>query len=98
MTKQKLVYATMAAVVTIGMGMAMNAQAATHVNGNQKMEKCYGVAKAGQNDCGTATNACSGQSKTDYSPNDWKLVPAGTCVKMGGSLKAGGKTTKKAMQ
>lgn len=54
----------------------------------EKMEKCYGVAKAGQNDCASKTggHACAGQSKKDNSLNDWKNVPAGTCVSSGGKL------------
>ena len=53
-----------------------------------KLEKCYGVAKAGQNDCASKTggHACAGQSKKDNSPGDWKNVPAGTCVTMGGKV------------
>ena len=49
-------------------------------------EKCYGVAKAGQNDCANAsgTHACAGQAKADMDPQDWKYVAAGTCTKMGG--------------
>ena len=49
-------------------------------------EKCYGVSKAGQNDCANAsgTHACAGQSKTDQDPQDWKYVAAGSCTKMGG--------------
>jgi uncharacterized membrane protein len=57
-------------------------------------EKCFGVAKAGQNDCASATgtHACAGLgSKKDNDPNEFKYVPAGTCAKMGGSMKAGGK-------
>lgn len=46
-----------------------------------KMEKCYGVAKAGQNDCAAgAGTSCAGTSKADYQKNAWKLVPAGTCT------------------
>jgi uncharacterized membrane protein len=53
-------------------------------------EKCYGISKAGQNDCanGAGTHACSGQSKADNSPDDWKYVAAGTCTKLGGKLAA----------
>jgi len=53
-------------------------------------EKCYGVAKAGQNDCanGAGTHSCAGQSKADNSPDDWKLVAKGTCEKMGGKMAA----------
>jgi uncharacterized membrane protein len=55
------------------------------------MEKCWGVSKAGQNDCGSnkTAHSCAGQSKVDYDPNDFKAVKAGTCMQMGGSLKQG---------
>ncbi|HTY99190.1 MAG TPA: DUF2282 domain-containing protein [Rhodocyclaceae bacterium] len=54
-------------------------------------EKCFGIAKAGQNDCGSnkSKHSCAGQSKTDNDPNDFKLVPKGTCEKMGGSAMPG---------
>ncbi len=58
-------------------------------------EKCYGVAKAGENDCKAgAGTSCAGTSKVDYQGNAWKMVPAGTCEKIElpgnrmGSLKA----------
>ncbi|NCO17263.1 MAG: hypothetical protein AUK60_11120 [Rhodobacteraceae bacterium CG2_30_10_405] len=45
------------------------------------MEKCFGVALAGQNDCAAgAGTTCAGTSKVDYQGNSWKLVPAGTCA------------------
>jgi uncharacterized membrane protein len=46
-------------------------------------EKCYGVAKAGENDCkaGEGTT-CAGTSKIDYQGNSWSLVPKGTCETM----------------
>ncbi len=47
------------------------------------MEKCFGVALAGQNDCAAgAGTTCAGTSKVDYQGNSWKLVPAGTCMTM----------------
>jgi len=50
-------------------------------------EKCYGVAKAGQNDCAAGPGTtCAGTSKVDWQGNAWKLVDKGSCVKMGGSL------------
>lgn len=51
-------------------------------------EKCYGISKAGQNDCanGTGTHACSGQSKADNDPQDWKYVATGSCTKLGGKM------------
>ena len=50
-------------------------------------ESCYGVAKAGQNDCGTATHGCASQAAADHDPAEWKFVAKGTCTKLGGSLK-----------
>lgn len=56
-------------------------------------EKCYGVSKAGQNDCAAGPGtSCAGTSKTDYQGNAWKLVAKGTCTgiktpKGNGSLK-----------
>lgn len=45
--------------------------------------KCYGVSKAGQNDCAAGPGTtCAGTSKVDYQGNAWKLVPKGTCVTM----------------
>lgn len=49
-------------------------------------EKCYGVSKAGQNECAAGKNSCAGTSKVDNDPSAWKLVPKGTCQKMGGKL------------
>lgn len=53
-------------------------------------EKCYGVAEAGQNDCGNlaGTHSCAGQSKLDKDPGEWKLVAKGTCKDLGGMSKA----------
>lgn len=52
------------------------------------MEKCYGVAKAGKNDCASAgNNSCAGTAKADAEGKAWILVPKGTCDKLvGGSL------------
>ena len=48
-------------------------------------EKCYGVAKAGKNDCQTASNACSGHSATDGQADAWLYVPKGTCDRIVGA-------------
>ena len=52
-------------------------------------EKCYGAALAGENHCANAagTHSCAKMSTTDYHGGDWKLVPAGTCEKLGGQKK-----------
>ena len=49
-------------------------------------EKCYGVAKAGQNDCATAKHDCAALAKVDRDPMEWKMVAKGTCEKLGGKL------------
>jgi uncharacterized membrane protein len=54
--------------------------------------KCWGIAKAGQNDCANAakTHDCAGQSKVNYDLADWKAVKdAAECTKLGGAEKAG---------
>lgn len=51
-------------------------------------ETCFGVAKAGQNDCSTAKHSCNGQATVDNAPDDFKYVPRGTCEKIGGKLSA----------
>jgi len=53
-------------------------------------EKCYGVAKAGKNDCAGAANACAGQSTKDASAKEFIKLPKGTCERVvGGSLSPG---------
>ena len=53
------------------------------------MEKCYGVAKAGKNDCKTLSNACAGHSMSDNQKDAFIALPAGTCERIsGGSLQA----------
>jgi uncharacterized membrane protein len=51
-------------------------------------EKCFGIAKAGQNDCASTsgTHSCAGQAKADNDPKDWKYVAKGTCKTMGGMM------------
>ncbi len=52
-------------------------------------ERCYGVAKKGQNDCGTKSHSCHGHSKLDGQKDEWMYVPRGLCRKLaGGSLKS----------
>jgi uncharacterized membrane protein len=71
----------------LGLGVASGALAADP----KGMEKCWGAAKAGKNDCGSnaTSHACASQSKADYDANDFKYVKTGTCLKVGGSLKQG---------
>lgn len=49
-------------------------------------EKCFGISKAGQNDCASISGAhsCSGQAKVDMDKGEWKYVAKGTCKQMKG--------------
>jgi len=49
-------------------------------------ERCFGIAKAGQNDCASLTGVhdCAGEAKADHAADDWRSVPKGTCKSMGG--------------
>ncbi|HVR66596.1 MAG TPA: DUF2282 domain-containing protein [Verrucomicrobiae bacterium] len=78
MTNKILVASALAAVVS--MSTIGSVQAADN-------EKCYGIAKAGKNDCQTATHSCAGTSTADADAASWIYLPAGTCEKLaGGSL------------
>ncbi len=57
--------------------------------GKEGYEKCQGIAKAGQNDCGANGHSCAGYAATDGDKNEWVYVPEGTCDKIvGGVVKA----------
>lgn len=45
-------------------------------------EKCFGISKAGENDCAAGSHSCKGHSTVDYDGQSFKLVPKGTCVDM----------------
>ncbi len=79
MTPTKVALALGAAAVAVA-SMSTSAQARPK---KPKMEKCYGIALAGQNDCAAGPGtSCSGSSTRDYQGNAWKLVPKGTCTKI----------------
>ena len=60
-----------------------------------KMEKCFGVALKGQNDCfAGAGTTCAGTSTVDYQGNAFKLEPKGTCTTMNTPKGAGSLTPK----
>jgi uncharacterized membrane protein len=57
------------------------ALAAAPASAADDMEKCFGIAKSGQNDCAAeGSNSCAGTSKVDFDPKAWKLVKKGTCT------------------
>ncbi|MDU9402904.1 DUF2282 domain-containing protein [Pseudomonas sp. zfem004] len=62
-------------------GVAMAAETAQPAGTGAAMEKCYGVAMAGKNDCKAgAGTTCAGSAKKDYDGMHWKNVPAGSCT------------------
>jgi len=78
MNQRAMIAATAAAVMSLGL---MAAPAAA-----QEKEKCFGIAKAGQNDCANVfgNHSCAGQSKVDMDKAEWKYVAKGTCKDMKG--------------
>lgn len=89
MNQRALIAATAAAVMSLSM-VAVPAAA-------QEKEKCFGIAKAGQNDCASVTGAhsCAGQSKVDMDKMEWKYVAKGTCKSMKGLSQEEAKMSKK---
>ncbi|MFO1325532.1 MAG: DUF2282 domain-containing protein [Burkholderiales bacterium] len=81
--RNHLVLAAIAGLLATGLA----AQTPAHdPKAGANTEKCFGVAKAGQNDCGTAKHACATMSKVDRDPEDWKMVKKGECTKLGGKM------------
>ncbi len=85
-TSRTLINAAVATLLVAGMTTASVSASAAE----EAKEKCFGVAKAGQNDCGSKTSkhSCAGQSKIDNDPADFKFVAKGSCEKMGGKMQA----------
>ncbi|WP_035055821.1 BufA1 family periplasmic bufferin-type metallophore [Andreprevotia chitinilytica] len=79
MNKQFLIASALTAV--LGATLAAPAFAADQ-------EKCYGIAKVGQNDCKGNSHSCAGQASKDKDPGEFKAVAVGACSKLGGSLTA----------
>jgi uncharacterized membrane protein len=89
---KKIVLSALTAIVALGVAQADAQSTPTKPAKMLKgMEKCFGVAKAGMNDCGTPTNTgCAGSSKVDSDKGAWIYLPKGTCNKIvGGSTKEG---------
>ena len=81
--KSTLLTTAIGGVLALG-ALSMSAHAADDAN----TEKCYGVAKAGKNDCAGASHACAGQSKEGATMSkEFIKLPKGTCERIqGGSL------------
>jgi uncharacterized membrane protein len=68
---------------------ALGSQSTAFAAEKKDAEKCYGVAKAGKNDCKTLSNACAGHSLEDGQKDAFIALPKGTCERIvGGSLQA----------
>lgn len=74
-------FATAAGSLATALAIALASGAAHAADGKPAMEKCYGVARAGHNDCAAGPGTtCAGTQKADYQGNSWMLVKAGTCT------------------
>ena len=92
MKKNIVLRSAIAGVVALGFLAAGTPSMAGDDHGKMKMdgEKCYGVAKAGMNDCKSGMHGCKGKAKADGEKDSFIVVPKGTCAKIaGGSTKAG---------
>ena len=76
MKQAHLIAATAATLMTLALASAPAAAA--------EKEKCFGIAKAGQNECASGVHSCAGQSKVDMDKTEWKYVAAGSCKTMKG--------------
>jgi len=85
--RNKLIQSAMTAFLAlITTNTAMTATPVTAAKPN--MEKCYGIAKVGTNDCATATQSCAGSATKDNQSDAFLFVPSGLCEKIvGGVLK-----------
>ena len=70
-----------AALTSGGMLTAATAQAAGAAVCAEQ-ERCYGIARAGKNDCATSSSACSGSARQDNQKDAWVYVPKGMCQKV----------------
>jgi uncharacterized membrane protein len=85
-TKRALISTAVGGLVAFAQ-FALHAQPAP--TPNFPNEKCYGVAKAGKNDCAANGHACQGHAKADQNGKEWIYLPSGTCERVvGGSLTA----------
>lgn len=86
MEKSKMLSIAIGSLLAIG--LAGNASAADK---KVEMEKCFGIAKAGMNDCSSnkSAHSCAGQATKNNDAEDFVAVPKGTCGKIaGGTLRA----------
>lgn len=80
MTQRLIASTALASLLALGLAGQAAAQ-------DKAKEKCFGIAKAGQNDCAnlSGSHSCAGQSKVDKGADEWKYVAKGTCKDLGGT-------------
>jgi uncharacterized membrane protein len=90
MNQRLIISSALASALALGLVGQASAQA-------KEKEKCYGIAKAGQNDCAnlSGSHSCAGQSKADMAADEWKYVAKGTCKDMKGLSEAEAKAKAK---
>lgn len=82
MSNKKLVGFTIATAAALTFGIAPM----TSTFAQENTEKCYGIVKAGMNDCATATQSCAGSATKDRQPDAYLFVPKGVCEKIAGGM------------
>lgn len=87
MSKKSVILPAMAGLFAAAAVVAADDAAAHGVK--KGFEKCAGIVKQGMNDCGANGHSCAGQAKVDADPNEWILVPEGTCAKIVGGRVVG---------
>ncbi len=80
MNNRQILLSALASALALGLVGPAAAQA-------RAKEKCFGIAKAGQNDCASlsGSHSCAGQSRVEKGADEWRYVPAGTCKALNGS-------------
>ena len=82
--------AFLAAAAASSMAFAQQPANGQHTQMASAMERCYGIARAGHNDCAAGAHSCAGQSTRDNDPASYVELPAGACAKIAhGSTRAG---------
>jgi uncharacterized membrane protein len=86
MNQRLIISSALASALALGLVGQASAQA-------KEKEKCFGIAKAGQNDCAnlSGSHSCAGQAKADMGADEWKYVAKGTCKDMKGLSEADAK-------
>jgi uncharacterized membrane protein len=90
MNQRLIISSALASALALGLVGQASAQA-------KEKEKCFGIAKAGQNDCAnlSGSHSCAGQAKADMAADEWKYVAKGTCKDMKGLSEAEAKAKTK---